>query len=274
RQPPDNDKFAKAFFGERVQTTISRNVRAAAEQLRRIEANPLPRPPKPMRFNPRFNAEALRSRTVISLAHVSKSLGGRPVLRDVSAHLAPSARVVLTGANGAGKTTLLRIIVGLETPDTGTVRLAPGAEIGYLPQEPVIPDSRATLLETYRAGLAGQESQFVAGLIGHGFFRVEDVSKEVRQLSAGQRRKLEIARLIAQHPNVLLLDEPTNYVSLDVLEAFEAAVLSFPGPVIAVSHDRWFIQRFQGEVWGLEDGGVTIRTAGSAITLNAVEETP
>ena len=83
---------------------------------------------------------------------------------------------------------------------------------------------------------------------------VEDMSKKVGQLSLGQRRKLEIARLMAWGPNVLLLDEPTNYISLDVLESFEASILAFPGPVIAISHDRWFIQRFAGEIWELRDG--------------------
>jgi len=78
----------------------------------------------------------------------------------------------------------------------------------------------------------------------------------VGQLSLGQRRKLEIARLMAAGPNALLLDEPTNYISLDVLEAFESAMLDFPGPIIAVSHDRWFSQRFGGTLWTLEDGKI------------------
>ena len=89
-----------------------------------------------------------------------------------------------------------------------------------------------------------------------GLFRLEDMQKKVGQLSLGQRRKLEIARLMAASPNVLLLDEPTNYISLDVLEAFEAALKHFPGPVIAVSHDRWFIQRFGGQVWRIVDGEI------------------
>ncbi|GAC1348514.1 MAG: hypothetical protein NVSMB27_16560 [Ktedonobacteraceae bacterium] len=82
------------------------------------------------------------------------------------------------------------------------------------------------------------------------------MTKRVGQLSVGQRRKLEIARLMAQGPNVLLLDEPTNYISLDVLEAFESAILAFPGPVLAISHDRWFIQRFGGQVWELANGNL------------------
>jgi macrolide transport system ATP-binding/permease protein len=102
----------------------------------------------------------------------------------------------------------------------------------------------------------GYEADFVAKLIGYGLFRLEDMRKMVGQLSVGQRRKLEIARLMAQGPNVLFLDEPTNYISLDVLEAFESALLEFPGPIIAISHDRWFIQRFGGVIWELENGNL------------------
>ncbi len=134
--------------------------------------------------------------------------------------------------------------------------MAPGARIGYLPQEPAISDYKKTVLETYRYGQVGYEADFVAKLIGYGLFRLEDMHKQVGQLSVGQRRKLEIARLMAQGPNVLLLDEPTNYISLDVLEAFEAAILNFPGPVVVISHDRWFMQRFGGTVWELTHGAL------------------
>jgi macrolide transport system ATP-binding/permease protein len=271
RIPKDGDKLAYNFFGERVQSTVSRNVRAAEERLKRIEADPLPKPPRPMTLNPRFSADAIQSTLVVRLEVVSKRLGGRSVLRDVSATMRPRARIALVGPNGAGKSTLLRLIMGLERADAGMVRLAPGVHLGYLPQEPALPDLSRTVLETYRDGLIGYESTFVAGLIGHGFFRLEDLDKRVGQLSVGQRRKLEIARLIAQGPNVLLLDEPTNYVSLDVLEAFEAAVLAFPGPVIAVSHDRWFLQRFGGEVWELTDGRLTTHPMGFAVSLDSAE---
>ena len=144
--------------------------------------------------------------------------------------------------------------MSLETPGEGAVRVATGARLGYLPQEPDLPDLTKTVLEAYRYNQVGYEDEFVAKLIGYGLFRLEDISKTIGQLSVGQRRKLEIARLLAEQPNVLLLDEPTNYISLDVLEAFEAAVLKFPGPVIAVSHDRLFMQRFGGKIWEIVDG--------------------
>ena len=82
------------------------------------------------------------------------------------------------------------------------------------------------------------------------------MTKTVAQLSPGQQRKLELARLLALGPNVLLLDEPSNYVSLDVLEAFEAAILAFPGPVLLISHDRWLLNRFGGDIWELCDGNL------------------
>lgn len=270
RPPADRDKMAYDFFGGRVQDTIARNIRAAEEQLRRLEADSIPKPPQPVRFNPRFAAESLRSREIITLAGVRQSLGGRLILRELSAVVPPGARIMLVGPNGAGKTTLLRLIAGITQPDGGEVRLAPGVSLGYLPQEATLPDPIWTVLETYREGLAGPEASFIAGLIGHGFFRLEDMSKQLGQLSEGQRRKLEIARLIAAGPNVLLLDEPTNAISLDVLEGFEAAILAFPGPVIAVSHDRRFIERFGGEVWELADGKLRTHAAGSAVDLSSI----
>ena len=257
RAPRDNDKYARYFFAQRVDSTVSRNVRAAEEQLKRIEANPIPRPPELIRVSSYFRTEPIQSRVVLSATDLTKCWGERCILSGVHVTVPPDARIVLIGPNGTGKTTLLKILMGLETPDKGEVQAATGARIGYLPQEPTDLDLAKTVLETYRYGHIGYEADFVAKLIGYGLFRLEDMTKRVGQLSVGQRRKLEIACLMAQGPNVLLLDEPTNYISLDVLEAFETAILAFPGPIIAISHDRWFIQRFGGKVWELVDGKLT-----------------
>lgn len=256
RKPRDGDKLAYKGKGEWVADAVSRNVRAAEEQLRRIEAKPIPKPPRMMHFQPKFQAEALRANAIVRMQHVSKRYGGRQVLRDVSLTLLPDARVALVGPNGAGKTTLLRILLGLEQPDSGSVRLAPGVRIGYLPQEPDVGSGECTVFDAYRDGLAGFESNLVAGILGNGLFRLEDLTKTVAQLSPGQKRKLELARLLALGPNVLLLDEPSNYASLDVLEAFEAAVLAFPGPVLLISHDRWLLNRYGGDVWELDNGNL------------------
>src|SRR5438876_6892232 len=255
RPPTDNDKSAYNFFGGRVQNTISRGVRAAEEQLRRIEANPIPKPPKLMQVSSSFNIEPLQAEVVVRVSKLTKCWDETCILDDVNFTIASGARILLFGPNGAGKTTLLKMLIGIEMPDRGEIHIVDSARIGYLPQDPQM-DLEKTVLETYRYGQVGYEGEFVGRLIGYGLFSLEDMQKKVGQLSIGQRRKLEIARLMAEGPNVLLLDEPTNYISLDVLEAFEAAILTFPGPVIAVSHDRWFMQRFGGKVWELGGGKI------------------
>lgn len=252
--PRDNNKFARHYYEQSVQRTQSQTIRAAEVELRRIEADPVPRPPELLRINSHFQGEGIQSREVLRLAGVSKGWDGRQVLQDVELSVAPGARLVLVGPNGAGKSTLFRLIMGREQPDQGEIRVAPGARIGYLPQDPEALDPRKTVLEVYRHGQVGYEAEFVGRLIGYGLFRLQDMHRYVGQLSPGQRRKLEIACLMARRPNMLLLDEPTNYISLDVLEAFETAILAFPGPVLAISHDRWFIQRFGGVRWELEQG--------------------
>ncbi|HET9999684.1 MAG TPA: ABC-F family ATP-binding cassette domain-containing protein [Ktedonobacteraceae bacterium] len=255
RAPRDGDKMAYDFFGGRVQNTISRNVRAAEEQLRRIEEDPVAKPPSLMQVNAFFNTQPLQSESVINVSHITKCWGAQCVLRDASISVSSRARILLFAPNGAGKTTLLKLIMGLEQPDGGSINIVESARIGYLPQDPQL-DMKKTVIDSYRYGQVGYEGEFIGRLIGYGLFRLEDMHKKVGQLSLGQRRKLEIARLMAAGPNALLLDEPTNYISLDVLEAFESAMLDFPGPIIAVSHDRWFIQRFAGTLWTLADGKI------------------
>jgi macrolide transport system ATP-binding/permease protein len=254
RPPRDNDKNIAHFKGENVAHAISRNVRAAEALLHQIEANPIERPPKPLTFRPRLETDRVRSATVIRAERVTKRIGERVLLRDISFDLAPEARVVITGPNGAGKTTLLRIMLGLEAPDSGTVTVGSTIKIGYLPQVPAFPDLTRSLEAVFRDHLEGGEENPLGGVLGNGLFRLEDMERTVSQLSAGQRQKLAIAGLIADRPNLLILDEPTSALSLDVLEAFEAAIWGFSGPVVAVSHDRWFIARFGSAVWRLENG--------------------
>ena len=254
RASRDNDKYAVYFFEQQKQQAISRNVRAAEEQLKRLEADAIPKPPELLRVNSHFNTDDIQSQQVITFSHLSKSFGGRHILDDLNGTIGGKARILLTGPNGAGKTTLFKLIMGGEEPDEGGVSVVSSATIGYLAQEPETLNLSKTVIEAYRYDQIGYEGEFVGRLLGYGLFRLEDMHKTVGQLSIGQRRKLEIARLMAERPTVLLLDEPTNYISLDVLEAFEAAILAFPGLVVVISHDRWFIERFGGKQWELLAG--------------------
>jgi macrolide transport system ATP-binding/permease protein len=163
---------------------------------------------------------------------------------------------MLVGPNGCGKSTLLRLLAGAEAPDSGEVRRHPAARIGYLDQDGAALNNHQTLFEAYRRGLPELDQVLKSTLIESGLFRFDQMDVKVGSLSSGQRRKLQIARLIAERANLLILDEPTNFVSFDVLESLEAALRLFPGPVIAASHDRRFVRQFGGDLWRVESGAL------------------
>ncbi|MEO7021785.1 MAG: ATP-binding cassette domain-containing protein, partial [Ktedonobacteraceae bacterium] len=257
-QRASNDKDGYHRYGysfQSKQNAVASHIRSAQTQLAGIEADLIPQPPKLLSISTHFSTEPAQANAVmLTIAHLTKNRGERCLFNDLNLTVSADSRILLIGPNGAGKTTLLKLILGLEKPTDGAVQVSAEARIGYLPQEPIFLDVHKTVIETYRYGHEGYDEDFIAQLLNYGLFRQEDITKQVGQLSVGQQRKLEIACLMAANPNLLLLDEPTNYISLDVLEAFESAIRAFPGPVIVTSHDRWFIQRFKGEVWEIAAG--------------------
>lgn len=257
------DKYLRFYRQTRVEGTVARRVKNARERLDRIEADPIPAPPKPLRFTPELDPDRLRAQFPLTVSNLGKRYGDRWVLREVSFTLDAHSRIVIVGPNGAGKSTLLKLIAGLETPDTGEVILNPQVTLGYLDQgqHPFAADS--TVLDAYGEDIPGTRQHHISDLLAAGLFRYDDLRQPVGALSSGQQRKLHLARLIGQRANLLLLDEPTNYVSFDVLEALEDALRDFPGPVIAVSHDRRFIACFGGDVWALEEGRLMPHSAAS-----------
>lgn len=258
RSPKDHNKMAYNRHGVGVQAAVSRNIRSAEAQLERILADPVPRPPDPLRFSAEFSRERIHSPLAVSVSGLSVlGDGGKPILRDVHFMLGRKDRVLITGPNGAGKTTLLHAIGGIVLPDEGQVRVPSHVRVSYLRQECGFADPRATVLDYFREGLPGEREEHIATLLSYQLFRFEEFHLSVGGLSPGQARKLMIARLLAERPNLLLLDEPTNHISFSVMEELERAVDEFSGAVIAVSHDRWFIRQFRGAVWTLVDGILT-----------------
>ena len=252
----DSDKFIPHFKGERLQNATARTIRSARERLSRIMEDPISKPPEPLRFKASFVPSEIKSAEIIQSTGLSKSYNDKTVLQDISLTLSAHSRVVITGPNGSGKTTLLRLLSGKEKPDSGEVTWAPNIQLGDLPQESDSVERGLTVLNYYRLGFTGYEEDFIFRLVTCGLFNYDEINKTLEQLSLGQIRKLEIARMIATEPNVLVLDEPTNHISLDVLESFEAAITDFTGPILTASHDRRFIQRFGGELWELADGHI------------------
>ncbi|MFD7899247.1 ribosomal protection-like ABC-F family protein [Streptomyces sp. NPDC059743] len=247
---------------------LSGQVRAARERLWRLRQKPVPAPPEPLRF-----AATLNSGAAPGPAAGAESPAGAASpanVRNVVAELADvvvgdrlqvaglcvraGERLLVTGPNGAGKSTLLRVLAGELRPDSGSVSRP--ARTGYLAQElPAVP-SRLPLLRAFAAGRPGLPEEYEAELLALGLFRAEDLAVPVAALSAGQRRRLELARLVSRPAELLILDEPTNHLALALVEELEEALRSYAGAVVVVSHDRRFRAGFTGTRLELRSGRV------------------
>jgi macrolide transport system ATP-binding/permease protein len=220
-------------------------VRAVRERLAHLRRNPAAAPPEPLRFTAALSAaggEHPAGRPLVELDGVAV---GERLRLDGPLAITAGQRLLVTGANGAGKTTLLRVLASDLEPDAGTVRRS--ARIGYLAQELPARSTRLPLLAAFAAGRPGPPEEYAERLLAMGLFREEDLHVPVAALSAGQRRRLQIASLVTRPADLLVLDEPTNHIALDLVEDLEAALAAYPGAVVAVSHDRSFRERFPGQ---------------------------
>jgi len=193
---------------------------------------------------------------VAVLEDVEKRYGDRDILSGVSALLEYGDKAALIGRNGSGKTTLFKLLLGEEQPDAGKLEWGARVDVGYLAQqeEPVNP--KLNVLEYFRLE-AGVEEGEARGILARYLFYGADVFRSVGQLSGGEWTRLRLALLVQRKPNVLLLDEPTNHLDIASREALEDSLADFEGTVLAISHDRYFVNRLASRVWELENGQLT-----------------
>ncbi|MGP3923393.1 ribosomal protection-like ABC-F family protein [Streptomyces sp. 8N616] len=228
-----------------VEGQLSGRVRNARERLRRLRAEPVPRPPDPLHFTVAIGGGRRDDGTEAeepAAELVGVAVDGRLSVDRLA--LAPGERLLLMGPNGAGKTTLLRVLSGELAPDRGRVRLP--ERIGRLPQEVPAIASRRPLLAAFAEGLPGEPEEHAETLAALGLFREEDFQVPVSGLSVGQRRRLSLARLLTRPVELLLLDEPTNHLSPELVEELEQALSAYAGTLVVVSHDRRLRARFTG----------------------------
>ena len=194
--------------------------------------------------------------TVIEVKGLSKGFGERLLIEDLTFSLPPAGIVGIIGPNGAGKTTLFNMLSGQEAPDSGTITIGDTVQMSYVDQ------SRDTLnsdKSVYEEITDGAETLKVGNREIHGRayvasfnFKGSDQQKRVGDLSGGERNRVHLAKMLKKAGNLLLLDEPTNDLDVDTLRALETSLESFPGCVVVISHDRWFLDRIATHVLAFE----------------------
>ncbi|HZE01983.1 MAG TPA: energy-dependent translational throttle protein EttA [Pseudonocardiaceae bacterium] len=184
---------------------------------------------------------------VVEVSHLDKGFDHRILIKDLSFTLPRNGIVGVIGPNGVGKTTLFKTIVGLEHPDSGTVRVGETVKLSYVDQERAGIDPNKTVFEAVSDGLdyiqVGNTEMPSRAYVGAFGFKGPDQQKPARVLSGGERNRLNLALTLKQGGNLILLDEPTNDLDVETLSSLENALEHFPGCAVVISHDRWFLDR-------------------------------
>ena len=232
----------------RYKASKARQAQSRLKALERMEA--VAPVPVERRFTFEFLEPERSPRPVVKLEAASFGYGGHTVLREVSMALAPGDRVALLGANGAGKSTLMRGMAGRIAPAAGAVERSPHAKVGYFAQHRLDQlDPHRTPLELARAAAPGMREQQMRDFLGGFGFGAASATGRVAPLSGGEKTRLALALLILERPNLLLLDEPTNHLDLDTRQALVAALQSFSGALVLVSHDRHLLRLVSDSLW-------------------------
>jgi ATP-binding cassette ChvD family protein len=193
---------------------------------------------------------------VIEVKNLTKGFGDRALITDLSFSVPKGGIVGIIGGNGAGKTTFLRMLTGVEQPDSGSIELGDTVDLAYVDQSRDSLDGSKTVWEELSDGQdilqIGRYEVPSRAYAGRFNFRGGDQQKFIKDLSGGERNRLHLAKLLKRGANVLLLDEPTNDLDVETLRALEDGLLNFPGSVIVVSHDRWFLDRICTHILAFE----------------------
>jgi ATP-binding cassette ChvD family protein len=193
---------------------------------------------------------------VVEANNLRKGFGDQLLIDDLSFLLPPAGIVGIIGPNGAGKTTLFRMLVGEEKPDAGELRIGETVKLSYVDQSRDALDPDKTVWEEISGGedtiVLGKREMKSRAYVSSFNFSGSDQQQKVGELSGGERNRVHLAKLVQSGGNVLLLDEPTNDLDVDTLRSLEEALLEFPGCVLVISHDRWFLDRIATHILAFE----------------------
>jgi energy-dependent translational throttle protein EttA len=196
---------------------------------------------------------------VIEAEGLSKAYGDKLLFENLSFRIPPGGIVGIIGPNGAGKTTLFRMLVGQEEPDAGEIKVGATVDIGYVDQTRDALDAGKSVFEEISGGHdtieLGKRSVNARSYVAKFMFMGPDQQKKVGTLSGGERNRVHLAKLLRKGCNLLLLDEPTNDLDVDTLRSLEEGITHFPGSVVVITHDRWFLDRLATQIIAFEGDG-------------------
>lgn len=235
-----------------------KSIKAAESRQKRLDK--IERLEKPLeeshvRFS--FDVRRRSGEEALEVKELSKSFDGQDIFRDISFKLRTGDRVALIGPNGVGKSTLFKILTHQMTPDHGGVKYGVNVDVGYYDQHQQNLNVNNTILDEVWNSFPTMEQSKVRGALGLFLFSGDDVFERIEKLSGGERGRVALTKLMLKRDNLLLLDEPTNHLDMDSREVLEDALKDFSGTILAISHDRYFINRFADKVMVMSDEGVT-----------------
>jgi ATP-binding cassette subfamily F protein 3 len=249
------DKFAKGYFGNRATKNVAgraKHIEARIEKILSEERIEKPKASWQMKLD--FGAPAHQSKDVLVTENLSIGYD-QPFLTDLNLSIRAGQRIALTGPNGAGKTTLIRTIAGTLPPLAGSLKLGATVKLGYMAQEQELLHPQRNSLQTIQSVAPFNETE-ARNFLHYFLFKGDDSLRATRELSFGERARLQLALLVAQGCTFLLLDEPINHLDIPSRARFEESLANFKGTILAIVHDRYFIERFASAVWTVKEGKV------------------